>query len=271
MCIKALSINQKIMRCTDLETASRIFQEEFGKILENHAPVKVLQTRNHYLPYLSDETKLLMEERNALKEEATKLSDDQLFNEDKRKRTEVKARLEKEEIEFHKNKLHDANLTIKKVWKTVYDILGQVDNKAPTKIMDDDKIITSPKALANVFNKMFQDKVRKLRTQTRNAPKVNPIDRLKAWLDKKENAAPEFSLKTIDMVKLRTILKKLKPSHSHGMDFIDANSINIAAPLIEDSILHIVNLSISTGEFASPCTRRTTRRMATTIGLSLTL
>jgi hypothetical protein len=144
MCIKALSINQKIMRCTDLETASRIFQEEFGKILENHAPVKVLQTRNHYLPYLSDETKLLMEERNA-----------------------------------------------------------------PTKIMDDDKIITSPKALANVFNKMFQDKVRKLRTQTRNAPKVNPIDRLKAWLDKKENAAPEFSLKTIDMVKLRTILKKL--------------------------------------------------------------
>ena len=81
------------MRCTDLETASRIFQEEFGKILE---------------------TKLLMEERNALKEEATKLSDDQLFNEYKRKRNEVKARLEKEEIEFHKNKLHDANLTIKK-------------------------------------------------------------------------------------------------------------------------------------------------------------
>ena len=122
MCIKALSINQKIMRCTDLETASRIFQEEFGKILENHAPVKVLQTRNHYLPYLSDETKLLMEERNALKEEATKLSDDQLFNEYKRKRNEVKARLEKEEIEFHKNKLHDANLTIKKVWKTVHDL-----------------------------------------------------------------------------------------------------------------------------------------------------
>ena len=114
MCIKALSINQKIMRCTELETASRIFQEEFGKILENHAPVKVLQTRNHYLPYLSDETKLLMEERNALKEEATKLSDDQLFDEYKRKRNEVKARLEKEEIEFHKNKLHDANLTIKK-------------------------------------------------------------------------------------------------------------------------------------------------------------
>ena len=68
---------------------------------------------------------------------------------------------------------------------------------------------------------------------------------------RKGNEAPEFSLKTIDIVKLRNVLKKLKPSRSHGVDFIDANSIKIAAPLIEDSILHLVNLSISSGEFAT--------------------
>ena len=131
-----------------------------------------------------------MEERNTLKEEATKLCDDQLFAEYKRKRNEVKARLEKEEIEFYKNKFHDANLTIKKVWKTVYDILGQVDNKAPTKIKDGDKIITSPKALADTFNKIFQEKVRKLREQTKDNPKVNPISRLRAWLDMKHQNSP---------------------------------------------------------------------------------
>ena len=67
----------------------------------------------------------------------------------------------------------------------MYDILRQVDNKAPTKIKHGNKIITSPKALADTFNKIFQEKVKKLRAQTIDNPKVNPIDRLKAWMDKK--------------------------------------------------------------------------------------
>ena len=123
------------------------------------------------------------------------------------KRKEVKSRLKKEEAEFYKNKFHDSNITIKKAWKTVYDILGQVENKAPTKIRVGDKIITAPKALANTFNKIFLDKVRKLRNQTDTNPKINPIERLKAWLLKSRNNVPEFTLKTIDN-KIKTNLEK---------------------------------------------------------------
>ena len=68
-----------------------------------------------------------MKDRDALKEEATKSGDEELFAEYKVKRNEVKSRLKNEEAEFYKNKFHDSNITIKKAWKTVYDILGQVE------------------------------------------------------------------------------------------------------------------------------------------------
>ena len=54
----------------------------------------------------------------------------------------------------------------------------------------------------------------------------------------------------IDRIKLREIMKKFKPSRSHGYDFIDAYSLKVAYPLIEDSILHLVNLSLEHGQFA---------------------
>ena len=45
-------------------------------------------------------------------------------------------------------------------------------------------------------------------------------------------------------------MKKLKPSRSHGLDFIDSYSLQLAFPLLEDSILHLVNLSISSRTYS---------------------
>ena len=45
-------------------------------------------------------------------------------------------------------------------------------------------------------------------------------------------------------------MKKLKPSRSHGADFIDSYSLKLAFPLIEDAILHLVNLSITTNTYS---------------------
>ena len=48
---------------------------------------------------------------------------------------------------------------------------------------------------------------------------------------------------------MREIINRLRPSRSHGHDFIDAFSLKIAYPLIEDSVLFLVNESLSSGQF----------------------
>ena len=90
----------------------------------------------------------------------------------------------------------------------------------------------------------------KLREKTTAEPKVDPIERLDSWLSKREDPIPEFELKPIDIIKLRKLMKKLKPSRSHGLDFIDSYSLQLAFPILEDSILHLVNLSISSRTYS---------------------
>jgi hypothetical protein len=44
----------------------------------------------------------------------------------------------------------------------------------------------------------------------------------------------------------------MKGKRVHGRDEIDSFSLKLAAPLIEDSLLHLVNLSIESENFATP-------------------
>ena len=206
--------------------------------------------RSHYLPYLSKETKLLMEERNALKDDAVKYNDEELMKEYRNKRNEVKSRLQPDKDLYYKSELNDNLFSSSKVWKTVYNILGIFSNKSPTKLRIDGEIVNNPQKLADTFNQIFLRKVKNLIDKSQNPPQTDPGDRLQSWLDKKEEPIPQFHLQPISLEKLRKIFEKVRGTRTHGDDFIDSFSIKLAFPLIEDAILHIVNLSINTQSFA---------------------
>ena len=57
-------INRQVTAKTNLEDSVKIFQTVFSEILDNHAPVRLFQTRKNYVPYLSNEMKRLMVERD---------------------------------------------------------------------------------------------------------------------------------------------------------------------------------------------------------------
>ena len=248
--IQNYSIDEAVTACDNLDDAAIMFQELFSHVLDRHAPRKIFQTRKNYVPYISAETKLLMAEREALKEEATKHGDEDLWKEYTTKRNLIRRMIPDEQPNYYKNKFNDERMTVKKTWKLAYELLGKVDNKSPTKIKHENKIISNPKALADAFSHIFKDKVRKLREKTNTEPKVDPVERLESWLSTREEPIPAFEIKPIDKNKLHQMMKKIKPSRSHGMDFIDSYSLKLAFPLIEDSILHLVNLSITSCKYS---------------------
>ena len=45
-------------------------------------------------------------------------------------------------------------------------------------------------------------------------------------------------------------MKKIKAKRTHGSDWIDANSLKITGPLLEESYIHLINLSIREGLFS---------------------
>ena len=65
------------------------------------------------------------------------------------------------------------------------------------------------------------------------------------WLRKRENPITPFNLQPIAKSDLQKILKKLKGNRSSGVDQIDSFSLKLAAPYLEDVLLHLVNLSLA--------------------------
>ena len=224
--------------------------------MDNHAPVKIIQIRKNYIPYLSEETKALIQNRKAVQEEAIKTGCRILKAEFNRL-----TRYVKRSIDFDRKQYFDKKFKLvsdsSSVWRTSKEFLGITQNLSPTSILHrkvdeaHPRIVTKPEEIAAIFNNYFVDKVKSLRGLSRKTPKIDPVSRLQSWLNEKDQAFPDFSFKKVNNQTLRRAVKKLKGKHTSGIDSIDSYSLKIAAPLLEDAFLHLVNLSIESNTFAT--------------------
>ena len=249
------NIDRDVTECDNIEDAAKVFEESFKPILDKHALIKTFQVRKHYAPYVSDSTKKLMKERKELKELAANTGDKEAEKKAKKKGKEIKKAL-KEDEKIYYEKDFGENMDASTAWRTVKVVLGDNNNLAPTAIKTTSEkgeveIVSNPKKLANLFNNFFRSKIKQLREKTDQPPLEPPIERLRKWLSQRTEPPPPFQIKPINKKMLRTIIKKVKAKRVHGVDWIDSFSLKIACPLIEDTILHLVNLSIIAGSFPS--------------------
>ena len=245
------NINTSVATHETIDGAAEAFRNEFAAILNFHAPVKTIQIRNKYCPYLTKETKILIAERNVLHEEASKSSDTVLMEEFKLKAKEVRKSGKLDKRQGQVSSLND-QVSSSQAWNSVRNILGIKKNLAPTAVKDKEgKLVTNPGKLATMFNDFFLEKVRLLRAKTDSPPKIDPVTRLRGWLAKSGKSLPPFKLKEINRRTLRKLIKKMKGGKSCGIDGIDSFSLKLAAPLIEETLEHLINLSIRTNTFSS--------------------
>ena len=198
----------KVIEEEDLDKSAKAFREIFGAILKNHAPVKIFQNRKNYAPWLSEETKQLMKKRNQLKIQSRTNNDPSILTQYKQWRNKIKNRLKYEKLNYYKNKFHNEKLDKKQVWKTTYEYLGNVKNLSPTQILINGNLSSSPKDIAEEFNNVFIDKVKNLKKSLQGPITIDPIERLKRWLHKRNDPIPIFELKPINKEDLKRLIKK---------------------------------------------------------------
>ena len=252
--IQESNINAAVTAHNNIEDAAHEFEKSFKNVLDKHAPIKVFQMRKNYSSYISDSTKKIIEERNAWKELAVnnKYRTAERFSKELGK--EIKKAITNDRRDYF-NKDFGENCDRSNAWKTARVILGQNNNLLPTEIKNIDangchEQVTNPERLAELFNNFFKKKVDRLREKTDQQPTIPPEVRLQEWLSKRSCPPPPFELKEIENEELRRILKRMKAKRTHGTDWIDSNSLKLAGPLIEESLLYLINLSIRENTFA---------------------
>ena len=110
---------EEILSCYNVDNASEILTNKLTEVLDIMAPIKKIQTRKNYVPWLSKETKLLKDKREAAQEKAAETDhpeDWQLFI-SLRNQVTLKGREDKKTWEEKKLDLNENSTT--DVWKTV--------------------------------------------------------------------------------------------------------------------------------------------------------
>ena len=66
------NINQEVSESNYIDEAAEFYENLFRSILDKHAPIKTIQIRKNFSPFISNKTKEIILDRKALSEEAAK-------------------------------------------------------------------------------------------------------------------------------------------------------------------------------------------------------
>lgn len=230
----------EIYSCHNVEEAATKLTKKLTTILDKMAPMKNFQVRTQYLPWLSQNTKNKMQERD----EAQKIASETKSNDDwlkyKALRNSVNNILKIEKKNWQENKLKHFGNDSSTVWKNLKLWLGWTKGGPPTKLIHNGNIVTKPKDLAKVMNEYFITKVRQLRQKIPDIP-GNPLNLVKKLM---KNRNCNFQFQPVHPDEVLKIITNLKATKSCGVDNIDAYVIKLAKVELVPVITHIVNLSL---------------------------
>ena len=204
-------------------------------ILDELAPIRTFQTRVNYAPWLSDETKLFKKQREEAQEKAARTNDLEDWRLFRAIRNQVTRRSRSDKKQWEENKLDEAD----NVWGTVKNWLGWKKSGSPTKLFYNGGIVTRPASIATSMNKFFIDKVKSLR---KNIPQV-ARDPLREMREAMQHRECKFKLNPVSTNEVSKLISGLKTSSATGMDYIDTNTVKIAADQLAQILAFIINLT----------------------------
>ena len=235
----------------DVDEAILLFTSAYNSVLDQHAPIKIIQNRNSYVPYISKEIKTLMNERNEMKILSARTGRNEDFNKYKRLRNKVVAKLKKAKSNYYQEKFNDPSLTPKETWKNAYQLLGSSKSSFPNQIIINNTLVSKPINMASGMNNFFLDKIRKLKNENVNQTDFQQAsEELVKFLSGK-SLQNSFSIRELNDEEMRKLIKSVTGKKSLGLDWICSYSLKIVAEELLPELKLIINLSINSGKFGS--------------------
>ena len=234
-------MNRNFYYCENPDLAAEKFTNKLTQILDVMAPVKTVQIRNNYAPWLSPDLRTKMKARDKAQEKSAKSGKDEDWTEYKRLRNQINNHLKTQKEVWQRQKLVEYSDDSGSTWKNIRTWLGWTTGGPPTKLMENGRLENKPQSLARIMNQFFIEKVHRLRN---NLPPsaTNPL-LLPSNLMQARNCS--FSVKPVHPNQVLKIISNLKSSKSCGLDNIDTYILKLGKESLTPAITHIVNLSLS--------------------------
>ena len=232
----------EIYSTNDVNEAVQLLTDKLTSTLDRFAPVKTIQIRRSYAPWITPEVKAKMSERDKaqLKASATQRQDD--WRPFKNLRNCVTTLIKRDKKAWETQQLDGFRNDASKLWRNVKGWMGWKNSGPPTQLFTGGKIVTSPTGLASVMNDFFIQKVQRLLERLPESP-TDPLENLARVM---ETRTCSFSFLPVHPNEVLQIVTSMKNSKSTGLDNVDTASIKLVINDILPALTHIVNLSLST-------------------------
>ena len=220
--------------CDDVDTAVKLVTDKLNKILDEMAPIKIIQVRTHYAPWMSTETKAKAKERDLAQKKAAQTQSVEDWETYKLLRNTINNNLKTEKKSWQEEKIKSFGKDTSSVWKNIKNWLGWTSGGSPTKLVENGSLFSKPADLARIMNQYFVNKVRNLRE---NLPQ-NPGDPIALVRRLMMNRKCSLKLKSIHPDQVLKIISNLKSSSSCGLDSIDSNILK----LVKHQLVPVITL-----------------------------
>ena len=120
--------------CEDVNQASEILTSKLGKILDVMAPIKTIQIGTRYAPWLSDNTKKLLEKRNTAQKVASTTRDPDDWRHYKHLRNTATAKMNLENKNWEIKKLSNTDHDCGTLWNNVKSFIGWNNSGPPSQL-----------------------------------------------------------------------------------------------------------------------------------------
>ena len=231
--------------CSDVDMAVKLLSDKITFILDEMAPMKTIQIRSNYNPWLSQQTKDMMEERDRMQKLAVETKDQEDWKKYKMLRNKINNRLKSEEKDWQRKKIAECGQDSSKIWKNMKNILNWTSSGSPSQLFHNGQLVTKSQDIASTQNEFFLEKVRLIR-ENLPPPVIDPLAKLESLM---VGRTCNFGLTAVHPDSVDKVMTDLSNSSSFGLDLIDTKVIKLIKPEIVPALTHIVNLSITNRVF----------------------
>ena len=240
-----------------------VFDDTFNKVLDKHAPIKTKLLRANHKPYVTKAMRKAIMKRSELATKYRRSPTDENLKAWKKHKNYCSNLYKKERKNYYES-LDMNNLTDnKKFWDTIKPIFSnKAKGSSNITLVEDKKLITSEKDVAETLNKHFIESVRKLVENdsssayiTENSTKTDPISKIidkfryhPSILSIKKNVkSMKFSFEHFSEEDIATEIKKFdskKSSTGIPIKFLKENS-----DILSGKLKDILNNCLDQGIF----------------------
>ena len=231
-----------IYASSDVNEAVELMTKKLTSVLDQFAPVRIIQVRSRYAPWLTEEVKTKMVERDRAQQAAAATQSPDNWRLYRNFRNRVTNLIKAAKKIWESRQLDSFSNNATDLWRNVKGWMGWKNSGPPTQLFYEGKMETSPKGLAKAMNSFFINKV-KLLQQNLPPPVNDPLENLTRMM---ESRTCTFSLKAVHPDEVLKIVEGLKNSKSTGLDDIDTATMKLVIHDILPALTHVINLSLTT-------------------------